>query len=434
MTDHLETRLSPLANQLRTGQLKLSDYLAKLEPYFEAENKRVLAFLPEENRFERLQREAAQLEARYPYPQSRPPLYGVPVGVKDIFRVDGFPTRAGSNLPPEDLAGPEAKSVTQLKEAGALILGKTVTTEFAYFGPGPTRNPHNTAHTPGGSSSGSAAGVAAGLSPLALGTQTIGSVVRPAAFCGTFGYKPSAGRISTRNVIPLSPSLDHVGFFTQDVDGLILAASVLCKNWQPDATAVEGLPVLGVPTGPYLEKVTDEGIAHFEATQEKLRQAGYTIKAVAAMTDFDEIVVWHNDLMAGQVAQVHQEWFERYHDLYHPKTAALIERGHQVAPEAIKVYQAERQWLAQELRKVMTGHGIEVWISPPATGPAPAGLSSTGDPVMNLPWTYAGLPAINLPAGFAKNGLPLGLQITTDCGQDEKLMGWAKSLAETVAP
>jgi Asp-tRNA(Asn)/Glu-tRNA(Gln) amidotransferase A subunit family amidase len=144
--------------------------------------------------------------------------------------------------------------------------------------------------------------------------------------------------------------------------------------------------------------------------------------------------VWHNDLMAGQVAQVHKAWFEKYRDLYQPKTAALIERGHQIAPESIKVYQAERQWLAEELRKVMQENGIEVWISPPATGPAHAGLSSTGDPVMNLPWTYAGSPAINLPAGFAKNGLPMGLQITSDCQQDEKLMGWAKPLAAAVAP
>ena len=154
----------------------------------------------------------------------------MPVGVKDIFHAAGFETRAGSQLPPELLTGPEADAVGRLRAAGCLILGKTVTTEFAYYEPEPTRNPHNLAHTPGGSSSGSAAAVAAGLAPLALGTQTIGSVIRPAAFCGIVGFKPSYGRISPEGLIFFSPSLDHVGLFTQDVAGMSLAAAVLCEN------------------------------------------------------------------------------------------------------------------------------------------------------------------------------------------------------------
>jgi len=155
------------------------------------------------------------------------------VGIKDIFHVDGFVTRAGTRVPPERFAGPEAASVALLREAGALIAGKTVTTEFAYFEPGPTRNPHNPAHTPGGSSSGSAAAVAAGLCQLALGTQTIGSVIRPAAFCGVVGFKPSFGRIPTSGLVYFSRTIDHVGLFTQDLDGMELAASVLCRDWQP---------------------------------------------------------------------------------------------------------------------------------------------------------------------------------------------------------
>ncbi len=142
----------------------------------------------------------------------RPPLFGIPIGIKDIFHVNGFSTHAGSRLPPKQLMGEEAKCVSDLKKAGALILGKTVTTEFAYFEPGPTMNPHNPNHTPGGSSSGSAAAVAAGLCPLALGSQTIGSIIRPASFCGVVGYKPSYDRISRDGVIPVSPSLDHIGF------------------------------------------------------------------------------------------------------------------------------------------------------------------------------------------------------------------------------
>ena len=224
--------LPVLANGLRSGEIDLLDYLAQLETHFEQREPDVLAFVPENGRFTRLQQEAQQLLAQYPDPAERPPLFGVPIGVKDIFHTAGFVTRAGSHLPPDLFQGEEAASVSQLRQAGALILGKAVTTEFAFFAPGPTRNPHNPAHTPGGSSSGSAAAVAAGLCPFAFGTQTIGSINRPAAYCGVVGFKPSYGRIPTTGVIPLSPSLDHVGFFTSDVAGAEWAASLLFADWQ----------------------------------------------------------------------------------------------------------------------------------------------------------------------------------------------------------
>lgn len=428
MTDNLETRLAPLAQALRAGHLSLSNYLDRLEAHFTPENERVLAFLPEEGRFDRLRHEAAALEARYPEPESRPPLYGVPVGVKDIFHVDGFLTQAGSRLPAEELTGPEAISVSQLKDAGALILGKTVTTEFAYFDPGPTRNPHNINHTPGGSSSGSAAGVAAGLCPLALGTQTIGSVVRPAAFCGVVGFKPSAGRISRIGVIPLSPTLDHVGIFTQDIEGIVLTATILCNEWQA-APPTTGRPVLGVPVGPYLQKTGNQGLEHFQATRETLEQAGFTVKDIPAMENFDEIYTRHYDLLAIEAANVHKDWFEKYADLYHPKTAALIKRGHQIADGSAIVYHSEQERLRSELSNLMAQHNISVWIAPSSVGPAPAGLESTGDPVMNLPWTYAGLPALNIPSGTAPNGLPLGLQLVGSWQQDEALLAWAGQIA-----
>jgi len=183
----------------------------KLKQKFEKREPTLLAFVPEEGRIERLRQEAKLLQKQYRDEENRPPLFGMLVGVKDIFHVDGFPTHAGSQLPPEVLTGPESEAVSRLKAAGALIVGKTVTTEFAYFAPGPTRNPRNANHTPGGSSSGSAAAVAVGLCEIALGTQTIGSVNRPAAFCGVVGFKPSYDRISREGVIALSPLVDHVG-------------------------------------------------------------------------------------------------------------------------------------------------------------------------------------------------------------------------------
>lgn len=432
MANNLETRLAPLALALRGGQLDLNSYLEQLEAQFTPENERILAFLPEEGRFERLRHEAAELHARYPKPELRPPLYGVPIGVKDIFHAEGFPTHAGSQLPADVLTGPEAESVTQLKQAGALILGKAVTTEFAFFGPGPTRNPYNPEHTPGGSSSGSAAAVGAGICALALGTQTVGSIIRPASFCGTVGFKPTSGRISAKNVIPLSVTLDHIGFFTQDVVGATLAASVLVKDWREIPPPVEH-PVLGVPAGPYLEKTSSEGLEHFQATQKKLEQAGFTIRTVEVMSNFDEIYNWHMDLMAADAAAFHQDWFAKFGDRYHPKTTALLERGQPISAEQIKSYKAEREKFKQELGTVMAEHNISLWISPSALGTAPAGLESTGDPVMNLPWTYAGLPVTNLPSGFGDKGLPLGLQVTAGWQQDEELLAWSDQITEALA-
>lgn len=432
MINGVETRLAPLAEALRTGQLSLQTYLEQLEAEFDSENERIEAVLPEEGRFERLRRDAQELEARYPDPASRPALYGVLVGVKDIFHVDGFETRAGSRLPVDTLAGREATSVRHLKGAGALILGKTVTTEFAYFGPGPTRNPYNVEHTPGGSSSGSAAAIASGLCPLALGTQTVGSIIRPAAFCGVIGFKPSSGRIATGGVIPLSPTLDHVGFFTQDIPGAQLAASVLLQGWRHVSPTPARQLTLGVPKGAYLERTTHEGLARFHTMQDTLSDNGFKIAEVEAFEDFDEIIAWHSELMAYEAAQVHQAWFEEYGDRYHPKTAALIERGHQVAPESIPVYQANREQVRNDLISLMEEKGIDMWIAPPAIGTAPFGLESTGDPVMNLPWTYAGLPALTVPAVVTERGLPLGLQLVGHWQQDEELLAYAERVADAV--
>ncbi len=406
--------------------------LDRLEAHFDEREPLVLAFLPEEGRFARLRREAEALLKRYPQPESRPPLFGVLVGVKDIFHVDGFVTRAGSRLPPEVLQGAEAESVMRLKNAGALILGKTASTEFAYFAPGPTRNPHHPDHTPGGSSSGSAAAVAAGLCPLALGTQTIGSITRPAAFCGVVGYKPSYDRISRAGVIPLSPSLDHVGTFTADVAGAILVADLLCRDWRAviGNWGLEGgrKPVLGIPEGAYLEHASEEGLAHFRGVCERLAAARYTIKPVRAMPDFEEIQERHNLIVAAEAARVHAEWFARYGELYHPKTVDLIRRGQSVSEEMLAQALRGREKLRGELTALMDEHGIDLWISPAAPGPAPKGLDSTGDPVMNLPWTHSGLPTLSLPVGANVAGLPLGAQIAARWYVDEALLAWATAI------
>jgi Asp-tRNA(Asn)/Glu-tRNA(Gln) amidotransferase A subunit family amidase len=404
------------------------EQIDQFEVLFKAREPEVLACLPEDGRFDRLRREARQLLDRYPQPDRRPPLYGVLVGVKDIFRVDGFPTRAGSRLPFALLEGEESASVTRLKQAGALILGKTVSTEFAYFAPGPTRNPRNLQHTPGGSSSGSAAAVAAGLCPVALGTQTIGSIIRPAAYCGVVGYKPSYDRISRTGVIPLAPSLDHVGLFAVHVDDVEQAARILAGDWMPRAETETRRPILGIPEGPYLNSASDEGLKYFDLACDQLRAAGYEIKSIPAMPDFAAICARHNLIVAAEAARVHADWFACYGNLYHPKTAKLIRRGQAVSDEALTDAIDGRERLRAELNNLMTDHQIDLWIAPAATGSAPLGLDNTGDPVMNLPWTHSGLPAISLPCGTNEAGLPLGLQVIGGWYQDEQLLNWAEEL------
>jgi len=423
----VSTPLVATATALRSGQLDLLAFVDQVCQRIDAHEPHIQALVPEPDRRSRLLSEAAALQKRFPDPQSRPPLYGILLGVKDIFSVDGFPTHAGSQLPPELFEGREASCVTRLREAGVLLLGKTISTEFAYFEPGPTRNPHNLKHTPGGSSSGSAAAVAAGFCPLALGTQTIGSVVRPAAFCGVVGFKASYGRIATDGLISCAASLDTIGFFTQDVAGIALVAPLLCNDWKP--ITPNRMPVLGVPEGPYLAKASSEGRAAFEQSVTSLQKAGYLVRHVAAMHDIDAIIYRHGRMLAAEMAQVHATWFAQYESLYRPRTAALIRQGQGVSTEELATARTGRPALRQELEGLMTQHGIDLWISPAAPGPAPEGITTTGDPVMNLPWTHAGLPAIALPAGRSAHGLPLGLQVVGAFMADEQLVAWAQELA-----
>ena len=422
--------LKVLSDGLRSDDLSLFDYLDQLEAQFDAYEPQVQAFVPEPARFARLKKEAQRLLDHYPQPANRPALFGVPVGVKDIFHVEGFITRAGSLVDSDLIQGEESVAITQVKEAGALILGKTVTTEFAYFAPGPTRNPHNLEHTPGGSSSGSAASVAAGFCTLAFGTQTIGSVNRPAAFCGIVGYKPSHDRISKEGVIPVSPAADHVGFFVPQAADAQIVAPLLCRDWQ--LLTPEHSPFLGIPDGPYLAHASPEGLAHFEATCRRLVDAGFSIKSVSIMPDFDLIYERHNIIVAAEAAQTHKDWYPGNSNLYHAKTAELIERGRQIGEQALKEARQGQTSLRDSLAEAMDKHGIDLWLSPSAVGPAPKGLESTGDPVMNLPWTHAGVPTITLPTGFNANGLPLGLQLTGRWYGDEDLLAWALLLEQTL--
>ncbi len=398
----------------------------------EASELRIRALLPEPGRRQRLLGEAKALRERYPDAAQRPPLFGILVGVKDIINAEGFATRAGSMLPPELLAGPEASCVRRMRDAGAMVLGKTVTTEFAYVDPGPTANPNDLSRTPGGSSSGSAAAIAADYAPLALGSQTVGSVIRPAAFCGVVGFKPSYGRIPTDGVLAFSPSVDCVGAFAQDVAGIARAASVLFDSWS-ETSAAPRLPTLGVPLGPYLESAQPEARRALEDQLEKLATHGCQIRYVPTLRDIAEVAGRHLRLIAKEFERVHEAWFREHGSVYRPGSAMLMERAQDIGEDSIEVGRRSGQKLRAELEALMDAHGLDAWASPAATGGAPQGLQSTGDAAMNLPWTHARLPALTLPAGRSDDGLPLGLQLTARGMADETLVALARQVEPLLA-
>ena len=423
--------LSEALRSMQEYQHSLSVYVEQLVQRIEDVNPHIHALLAEAERPRRLRNESDALRKKYTDPAMRPALYGSTLGVKDIFHVEGFVTRAGTSLPPQLFEGSEAACVSMLKAAGALVVGKTVTTEFAYFEPGATRNPHNTEHTPGGSSSGSAAAVAAGLCTLALGTQTIGSVIRPAAFCGIVGFKPSLHRIPTQGIVYFSRTIDHVGLFTQDVAGMTVAAEALLTGWR-NAPRGTRLPVLGVPDGPYLNQADAGALREFEEQVLMLQVAGCTVKRVSALENIGELNDLHRRLVFAEFAQEHAAWFDEFETLYRPRTVEAILSGRDVPAVELEANRANCLALRTGLHEQMDDEQIDLWICPAATGEAPSGIEATGDPNMNLPWTHAGLPAITIPAGRGEQGLPLGIQLVARFGADEELLGWADELRDLI--
>jgi Asp-tRNA(Asn)/Glu-tRNA(Gln) amidotransferase A subunit family amidase len=385
----------------------------------------IRAFVPEPDRSGRLAAQAQEIANRWPA-GDQPPLFGVAIGVKDVIRVDGLATTGGSRLPAAATAGPEATAVRRIRQSGALIAGKTVTAEFAMVAPGPTRNPRNLRHTPGGSSSGSAAAVAAGLVPLALGTQTIASVIRPAAYCGIAGFRPTHGRIPADGVLPYAPTLDVVGCLAADVAGLASAAAVLCVDWR--ALTEHHLPTLGIPAGPYLERASKDALTAFGTQARSLAAAGYQVREVPVLDDMAAVEQLIYIITRFEAAAAHAGWFDRYGDLYRAPTAEIIRAGQALRRDEHAAALAGRAEVAGRLADAAAHAGVDLWITPAATGPAPASLASTGDPVMSMPWSLAGLPAVTSPAGLVC-GLPVGLQCVGAARADEKVLSWAAGIA-----
>lgn len=416
--------LSEQVAATRSGELSLQDLIAQTLARLDEVNPLVRAMLPDPRQRERLSSEAAALMEQWPSADDRPPLYGAMLAVKDIFNVDRMPTRAGSAVPPESFSGPEAEVVKRLRAAGALVLGKAVTTEFAFFASGATANPHNRDHTPGGSSSGSAAAVAAGIAPLALGSQTVGSVIRPATFCGVVGFKPSYDRIPTGGTLYYSPSVDTIGYFVSSVADAILVASTILLGWREGEDAEAGAPRIGIPTGAFLDQAGPEMHGALDQASTKLREAGISVEPTPTLHDIAEINIRHRHMTTFEFAETHEERYAKYGAMFRPESARLYEEGKGIATADAEAGRASRIALRQRLHERMDRAGIDAWLAPSAVGPATKGLGSTGEPAMNLPWTHAGMPVINLPFGVA-DGLPLGLSLVGRFGHDETLLGQA---------
>ncbi len=393
---------------------------------------------------------ARVLEAEARAGRLRGPLHGVPVGVKDIYHVAGTVTTAGAGAFAHERPAADATAVARLRAAGAVILGKTATTEFAYADPAETRNPWNLEHTPGGSSSGSAAAVAAGMIPLALGSQTVGSTLRPAAYCGVVGLKPTHGRISAAGVVPLAWSLDHVGIFARSVEDAALALSVLAGHDPADGFSAavppgdylgalisfERPPRLGIPRGLFASKASPEVTAHLEAIAAAFAKAGAAVEEVKLPPSAEAIHDAGQLVMRVEAAAYHRDRFARHRDAYRPKIRGLIEEGLAIAGvEYVSAQQARRRF-REEMEPILDGH--DALLMPVAPTTAPKGLKWTGDPGLCAPWSFSGLPAIALPSGLAQDGLPLSIQLVAGAFAEGRLLPvarWCEAiLSFTAAP
>ncbi len=370
------------------------------------------------------------------------PLFGLPVGVKDIIDSADLPTEDGTVLHAGRQPRDDAFVVRRLRAAGGLLMGKTVTTELATYAPGVTRNPHHPGHTPGGSSSGSAAAVASGMVPLAIGTQTNGSVIRPASFCGVYGFKPSAGLIPRTGVLTQSPPLDAIGVFGRTLDDVALLAEVLAGHDADDpltrlratpplarfAAADAPLPpTLAWVATPFWDRVAPDAQAAFGELVEALagRVAPFELPAAAALA-----LDWHRTIMEADIAGSFELEYERGRERLSASLRAQIERGRSVSAVAYRQALARVPVLLDGLETLFDHY--DALLTPATLGTAPEGLASTGDPVMCTLWTLLGLPALSLPLLHGANGLPIGVQLVGRRGDDARLLRTARWLVRAV--
>ncbi|MGH8719705.1 MAG: amidase [Burkholderiales bacterium] len=358
---------------------------------------------------------------------SRGPLNGIPIAVKDIFPVRGIPCEFGSALYAGFIPDTSANIVQKIERAGAFVMGKTVTAEFAFLAPGKTCNPWNVEHTPGGSSSGSAAAVAAGFVPAAIGTQTNGSTIRPAAFCGIVGYKPSFDLISLAGVQPFSPSLDTAGVFTRSVADAALFASCLTEKngvLSADLEVPTRPPRLAAVRSPVWHLANADQQRRFSADIQRLRQAGAEVSEVELPNVFTDAHSTQRTIMLYEGAQTFSAFRKKHRAGLSGTLNRALDEGEAISRARYRAALTLRAPLKKELDDFL--QRFDAIITPPAAGEAPEGLQVTGDPAFCTIWTLCGVPALTIPTGLGVRGLPLGLQIVGRHGDDSNVLAVAK--------
>jgi aspartyl-tRNA(Asn)/glutamyl-tRNA(Gln) amidotransferase subunit A len=423
------TTIHAAAGDIRAGRLSPVDLLESCLERIDRLEERLRAWVLVDRDGARAEAERLTDELRRG--QYRGPLHGIPIGIKDIFDVFDWPTAAGSRLWANSIAREDATVVRKLREAGAVLLGKTVTTQYASFDPPPTRNPWNLQRTPGGSSSGSAAAVAAGMCLGALGSQTGGSITRPASYCGVAGCKPTYGRVSCHGVVPLAHSMDHPGPMANCVRDLaILLQSIAgydpqdrsCLPWEvPDLAAdLAGelpAPTLGRPRGLFDELAEPPVRRMMAEVVDALRGRGAKVIDVALPAGFSEVLTRHRLVMAVEAAQFHERRLRRHPEDYGPNITSLLEEG--IACPATEYARTKEH--QKQLRELFSAASeVKVLLCPATTGPAPH-AGTTGDPAFNSPWSYTGLPVVSFPVGLSDDGLPLAIQLVADRWEERKL-------------
>jgi aspartyl-tRNA(Asn)/glutamyl-tRNA(Gln) amidotransferase subunit A len=405
---------------IRSGHLSPLDILAASRVRIDQREERVKAwvFVDRDSAREDAERAAAELRKGY----DRGPLHGIPIGIKDIIDVFDWPTACGSRRWAQSYARQDAPVVQRLRQAGAVLLGKTATTQYASFDPPPTRNPWNHERTPGGSSSGSAAAVASGMCLGALGSQTGGSITRPASFCGVAGCKPTYARVSKMGVLPLAHSMDHVGPIALCVRDLAILLHAIAgpeasdphaaANDVPDYLQVLQQPFrpprLGRLRGLFDDKAAPVVRALLDVCTREFEKAGATVVDVTPPAAFSDVLECHRTVMAVEAVEYHGLRLRRHPEDYLPHIRALLEEGLATSVQEYARCKAHQKQLTEEMRACF--EGVDVLLTPATTSPAPT-AETTGDPGFNSPWSYTGLPTVSLPAGRDKDGMPLGIQL-----------------------
>jgi aspartyl-tRNA(Asn)/glutamyl-tRNA(Gln) amidotransferase subunit A len=409
---------------IRTGGLSSAEYI-------EALLARIDRFEPLVQAWARIDRarllaEATQCDAEAARGAWRGPLHGVALGIKDNLATAGLETSAGSAMLAGNVPSEDADAVRQVRRAGALVLGKTAMTVFAAMDPAPTRNPWNGQHTPGGSSSGSAAAVAARMCPAALGTQTAGSILRPSAYCGVTGLKPTYGTVSRKGLVPCAWSMDHVGPIARRLDDLEALFRVLATDTSSMPLADDASIIIGVPDR-YFSASNDADVgAAFEAAIAAFSKGGARAVRVTLPDGFEALVDSGILMMYAEMGAYHRDRFAARANEFPSRLSALIEVGLSIsAADYLRAQQVRRQETDALSSLLQT---VTVLMTPTTPTPAPSGLENTGDWHFNLPFSHSGHPAITLPCGFARSGMPIGLQLAAAHFREDRLFRAGRTL------